>query len=55
MLIIAVAVGGKIGWDKWQAKREADRIAEEEAIAAAEKVAAEKKAEDYIDAVCGRE
>lgn len=43
VVLIAVAVGGKIGWDKWQEKREADRIAAEEARIAEEKAAAERK------------
>ena len=43
VVLIAVAVGGKIGWDKWQEKREADRIATEEARIAEEKAVAERK------------
>ena len=43
VVLIAVAVGGKIGWDKWQEKREADRVAAEEARIAEEKAAAERK------------
>ena len=43
VILIAVAVGGKIGWDKWQAKREADRQAAEAAEIAAEKAAAERR------------
>lgn len=43
VVLVAVAVGGKIGWDKWQEKREADRIAAEDARIAEEKAAAERK------------
>ena len=30
-ILIAVGIGGKIGWDKWQEKRAADRAAAEAA------------------------
>ena len=43
VVLVAVAVGGKIGWDKWQEKREADRVAAEEARIAEEKAVAERK------------
>lgn len=48
VIVVALAIGGKIGWDKWQAHREEVRLAEEaeaarEARAKAE--AARKKAE----------
>ena len=43
VVIIAVAIGGKIGWDKWQEKREADRAAAEAEQLAAEKREAERK------------
>lgn len=43
VVLLVVAIGGKIGWDKWQEKREADRIAAEEARIAEEKAAAERK------------
>lgn len=45
-LILAVGIGGKIGWDKWQAKRTAERIAAEEARVAAEKAEAERRKAD---------
>lgn len=43
VVLLVVAIGGKIGWDKWQEKREADRVAAEEARIAEEKAAAERK------------
>ena len=43
VVLVAVAVGGKIGWDMWQEKREADRVAAEEARIAEEKAVAERK------------
>ena len=43
VVLLVVAIGGKIGWDKWQEKREADRIAAEEARIAEEKAVAERK------------
>jgi len=43
IVILAVVIGGKIGWDKWQEKREADRAAAEAARIAEEKRAAEQK------------
>lgn len=42
-LILAVGIGGKIGWDKWQASRAAERIAAEEARVAQEKAEAERR------------
>ncbi len=47
LVLIAIAIGGKIGWDKWQEKREADRLAAEQAAAEEQrKIAERKKAED---------
>lgn len=43
VVLLAIAIGGKIGWDKWQEKREADRAAAEAAQIAEEKRAAEQK------------
>ena len=43
VVLLAVAIGGKIGWDKWQEKREADRAAAEAAQIAEEKREAERK------------
>ena len=43
VVLLAVAIGGKIGWDKWQEKREADRAAAETAQIAEEKARAEQK------------
>ena len=43
VVFLAVAIGGKIGWDKWQEKREADRAAAEAAQVAEEKARAEEK------------
>ena len=43
VVLVAVAVGGKIGWDMWQEKREAERVAAEEARIAEEKAVAERK------------
>ena len=43
VVLVVVAIGGKIGWDKWQAKREADRIAAEEARIAEERAEAERR------------
>ena len=43
VVLLVVAIGGKIGWDKWQEKREADRVAAEEARIAEEKAVAERK------------
>ena len=42
-VILAVVISGKIGWDKWQEKREADRAAAEAAQIAEEKAKAEQK------------
>ncbi len=42
-VLLAVAIGGKIGWDKWQAKLEADRAAAEAEQAAEARRAAEAK------------
>ena len=43
VVLLAIAIGGKIGWDKWQEKREADRAAAEAAQIAKEKREAERK------------
>ena len=43
VVLLVVAIGGKIGWDMWQEKREADRVAAEEARIAEEKAVAERK------------
>ena len=43
VVVLAIAIGGKIGWDKWQEKREADRAAAEAAQIAEEKVKAEQR------------
>ena len=43
VVLLAIAIGGKIGWDKWQEKREADRAAAEAAQIAEEKAKAEQK------------
>lgn len=43
VVILVVLIGGKIGWDKWQEKREADRVAAEAAQAAEARRAAEQK------------
>ncbi len=46
LVLVALAIGGKIGWDKWQEQREADRLAAEQAEIKAQQEAAEhKKAE----------
>jgi len=46
VVILALIIGGKVGWDKWQAHREAERKAAEEARIAAERAeAARKRAE----------
>ena len=42
-VLLAVVIGGKIGWDKWSEKREADRAAAEAAQIAEEKAQAERK------------
>ena len=42
-LILAVGIGGKVGWDKWQAKRTAERVAAEAARAAEERAEAERR------------
>lgn len=42
-VIIAVAIGGKMGWDWWSEKREAERVAAEEARIAEERAEAERK------------
>ena len=42
-VLLAVVIGGKIGWDKWSEKREADRAAAEAAQIAGEKAQAERK------------
>ena len=43
VVLLVVGIGGKIGWDKWQEKREADRAAAEAAQIAEEKAKAEQK------------
>ena len=43
VVLLAIAIGGKIGWDKWQEKREADRAAAEAAQIAEEKAKAEQR------------
>ena len=43
VVLLAVAIGGKIGWDKWQENREADRAAAEAAQIAEEKARAEQQ------------
>lgn len=43
VVVLAIAIGGKIGWDKWQEKREADRAAAEAAQIAEEKAKAEQR------------
>ena len=43
VVLLAVAIGGKIGWDKWQERREAERAAAEAAQIAEEKREAERK------------
>ena len=43
VVVLAIAIGGKIGWDKWQGKREADRAAAEAAQIAEEKAKAEQR------------
>ena len=43
VVLLVVAIAGKIGWDKWQEKREADRAAAEAAQIAEEKAKAEEK------------
>ena len=43
VVLLAIASGGKIGWDKWQEKREADRAAAEAAQIAEEKAKAEQR------------
>ena len=43
VVLLVVAICGKIGWDMWQEKREADRVAAEEARIAEEKAVAERK------------
>ena len=45
-LILAVGIGGKVGWDKWRATVEADRVAAEAARLAEEKREAERKRAD---------
>ena len=42
-VLLAVAVGGKIGWDWWSEKREAERVAAEQARIAEERAEAEKR------------
>ena len=43
VVLLAVAIGGKIGWDKWQERREAERAAAEAAQIAEEKARAEQQ------------
>ena len=43
VVLLAVAIGGKIGWDKWQENREAERAAAEAAQIAEEKARAEQQ------------
>ena len=43
VVLLAVVIGGKIGWDKWSEKREAEREAAEAAQIAEEKARAEQK------------
>lgn len=43
VVVLAILVGGKIGWDKWSEKREADRIAAENARIAQERAQAEHR------------
>ena len=43
VVLLIVGIGGKIGWDKWQEKRESDRAAAEAARIAEEKAMAEQK------------
>ena len=42
-VILAVVIGGKMGWDWWSEKREAERVAAEEARIAEERAEAERK------------
>ena len=42
-VLLAVAIGGKIGWDWWSEKREAERVAAEQARIAEERAEAEKR------------
>jgi len=44
-LLLAVAIGGKVGWDKWQERRAADRAAAEAAREDEERRAAERRRE----------
>ena len=42
-VLLVVAIGGKMGWDWWSEKREAERVAAEEARIAEERAEAERK------------
>jgi hypothetical protein len=42
-VLLAVAIGGKIGWDWWSEKRESERVAAEQARIAEERAEAEKR------------
>ena len=43
VVVLAIAIGGKMGWDWWSEKREAERVAAEEARIAEERAEAERK------------
>ncbi len=43
VVLLVVAIGGKMGWDWWSEKREAERVAAEEARIAEERAEAERK------------
>ena len=45
VVLLTVGISGKIGWDKWQEKRESDRAAAEAAQIAEEKARAEQQRE----------
>ncbi len=47
LVLLCIAIGGKIGWDRWQEKCEAERLAAEKAAAEEQRrIAEKKKAED---------